>query len=98
MNVVSKDTIKLLNLKVEPHPNPFRIFSERYNHLDSDVTWIQEDDLRHLNNLLLDCYLYSHSSESSSFQLGGNDGACSRPISRPKRDRKPKFNDEFYYY
>ena len=25
MNVVSKDAIKLLNLKVEPHPNPFRV-------------------------------------------------------------------------
>ena len=25
MNVVSKDTVKLLNLKVEPHPNPFRV-------------------------------------------------------------------------
>ena len=25
MNVISKDVIKLLNLKVEPHPNPFRV-------------------------------------------------------------------------
>ena len=25
MNVVYKDAIKLLNLKVEPHPNPFRV-------------------------------------------------------------------------
>ena len=25
MSVVSKDAIKLLNLKVEPHPNPFRV-------------------------------------------------------------------------
>ena len=25
MNVVSKDVVKLLNLKVEPHPNPFRV-------------------------------------------------------------------------
>ena len=25
MNVVSKDAVKLLNLKVEPHPNPFTI-------------------------------------------------------------------------
>ena len=25
MNVVSKDAVKLLNLKVEPHPNPFRV-------------------------------------------------------------------------
>ena len=25
MNVISKDAVKLLNLKVEPHPNPFRV-------------------------------------------------------------------------
>ena len=25
MNVVSKDVVKLLNLKVEPHTNPFRV-------------------------------------------------------------------------
>ena len=25
MNVVSKDAVKLLNLKVEPHPNPFSV-------------------------------------------------------------------------
>ena len=25
MNVVSKDVVKLLNLKAEPHPNPFRV-------------------------------------------------------------------------
>ena len=25
MNVVYKDVVKLLNLKVEPHPNPFRV-------------------------------------------------------------------------
>ena len=25
MNVVSKDAVKLLNLKVESHPNPFRV-------------------------------------------------------------------------
>ena len=25
MNVVSKDVVKLLNLKVEPHPNPFKV-------------------------------------------------------------------------
>ena len=27
MNVVSKEVVKLLNLKVEPHPNPFRVAS-----------------------------------------------------------------------
>ena len=25
MNVVYKDAIKLLNLTIEPHPNPFRV-------------------------------------------------------------------------
>ena len=33
MNVVSKDVVKLLNLKVEPHPNPFR------------VTWVNDHTL-----------------------------------------------------
>ena len=65
---------------------------------DSDATWIQEDDLRHLDSSLLDCYLSFQSSESSSFQPGGNDGAWSRPLYRPKRDRKPKSNEDFYYY
>ena len=66
-----------------------------YRHPNSNGTWILEDDLRHLDPSLLDCYLSAHSSESSSFQLGGNDGAWSRPISRPIRDRKPKSNDDF---
>ena len=56
------------------------------------------DDLLHLDPSLLDCYLSSHSSESSSFQPRGNDGAWSMTISRPRRDRKPKPNDDFYYY
>ena len=37
-----------------------------YGHLDFDANWM-EDDLRHLDHLLLDYYLSSHSSESSSF-------------------------------
>ena len=65
---------------------------------DSNATCIQEDDLLHLNPSLLDCYLSSHSLESSSFQHGGNDRAWSRPISRLRRDKKPKSNDIFYYY
>ena len=65
---------------------------------DSDATWIQEDDLHHLDSSLLDCYLSFHSSESTSFQPGGNDGAWSRLLYRPKRDRKPKSNEYFYYY
>ena len=50
---------------------------------DSNATWIQEDDLRHLDSSLLDCYLSFHSSESSSFQPGRNDGAWSRPLYGP---------------
>ena len=65
---------------------------------DSDATWIHEDDLRHLDSSLLDCYISFHFSESSSFQPGGNDGEWSRPLYRPKRDRKPKSNEDFYYY
>ena len=56
---------------------------------------VKEYDLRHFDSLLLDCYLSSHPSELSSFPLGENDGAWSRPISRPKRDRKSKSNDDF---
>ena len=37
---------------------------------DSDATWIQDDDLCHLDPLLLDCYFSSHFSELSSFQPG----------------------------
>ena len=75
----------------------FRRFLVKWHgHPDYDATWIQEDDLRLPS--LLDCYLSSHSLKSSSFQPGGNDGAWSRPISRPRRDRKPKSNDDFYYY
>ena len=33
MNVVSKDVVKLLNLKVEPHPNPFRVAWVNYHTL-----------------------------------------------------------------
>ena len=42
---------------------------------DSDATWIQEDDLRHLDPSLLDCYISFYFSESSFFQPGRNDGA-----------------------
>ena len=61
-----------------------RFLVKWYGRPDSDATWIQEDDLRHLDHSLMDCYLSSHSSELSSFQLGGNDGGWSRPISRPR--------------
>ena len=69
--------------------------SKWHNHPDSDATWIQENDLRHLDSSLLDCYIFSYSSESSYFQPKGNDGAWNRLIPRPRRDRKPKSNDNF---
>ena len=63
----------------------FRRFLVKWHgHPDFDATWIQEDALCHLDPLLLECYFSFHSSESSSFQPGGNDGAWSRPISRHK--------------
>ena len=75
----------------------FRRFLVKWHgRLNSDATWIQEDDLRHLGYSLLDCYLSFHYSESSSFQPGGNDGARSRLLYGPKRDRKLKSNNDFY--
>ena len=76
----------------------YRFLVKWHGHPDYDATWIQEDTLCHLDPLLLECYLDSHSSESSSFQPGGNDGSWSRPISSHRRDRKFKSNDKFYYY
>ena len=76
----------------------FRFLVKWHGRPDSDATWIQEDDLRHLDYSLLDCYLSFHSSESSSFQPGGNNGVWSTSLYRPKRDRKPKSNNNFYYY
>ena len=75
-----------------------RFLFKLYGRPNSDATWIQKDDLRHLDPSLLDCYISSHYLESSSFQPGGNDRASSRPISRPRQDRKPKSNYDFYYY
>ena len=97
----SKETVDIIldDEFVTSREGGFRRFLVKWHgRLDSDATWIQEDDLPHLDPSLLDCYLSYHSSESSSFQPGGNDRAWSRPISRSKRDRKPKSNDEFYYY
>ena len=59
-----------------------RFLVKLHGHPDSDVTWIQGVDLRHLDPSLLDYYLFSHSSESNSFQPGGNDKAWSRPYTR----------------
>ena len=75
-----------------------RFLVKWYGCPDSNAIWIQEDDLCHLDSLLLDCYISSHSFESSSFQLGGNDGAWSRLVSRSIQDKKPKSNTDFYYY
>ena len=61
-----------------------RFFVKWHDRPNYDITWIQENDLRHLDPSLLDCYLSFHSSELSSFQPGGNYGVWSRPISRPK--------------
>ena len=69
-----------------------------HGHPDSDATWIHKDDLRHLDPLLLDCYLSSYFLKSSFFQPVGNDGTWDRLISRPKQDKKPKSDDDFYYY
>ena len=97
----SKETVDIIldDEFVTSRDGGFRRFLVKWHgHPNSDANWIQEDDLRHLGPSLLDCYLSSHSSESSSFQPEGNDGAWSRPISRPRTDRKPKSNDVFYYY
>ena len=52
-----------------------RLFVKWHGRPDSDATWIQEDDLRHLDYSLLDCYISFHFSESISFQPRVNDGA-----------------------
>ena len=57
-----------------------------------------KDDLRHLDPSFFDWYISSRSSKLSSFQPERNDMAWSKPISRPRRDRKPKSNNDFYYY
>ena len=75
-----------------------RFLIKWHGHPDYDATWIQEDDLHHLDPSLLDCYLSSHFLELSSFQPEENDEAWSKPISIPRPNRKPKSNDDFYYY
>ena len=40
----------------------FKIFSF-FPRSYTDATWTQDDDLRHLDPLLLDCYISFHSSE-----------------------------------
>ena len=83
----SKETVYIIldDEFVTSRDGGFRRFLVKWHgHPDSDATWIQEDDLRHLDPSLLDCYISFHSSESNSFQPGGNDGAWSRPISSPK--------------
>ena len=74
----SKETVDIIldDEFVTSRDGRFRHFLVKWHgRPDSDTTWIQEDDLRHLDSSLLDCYLFSHSSGSSSFQPGENDGA-----------------------
>ena len=42
-----------------------RFLVKWYGRPDSDATWIQDDDIHHLDSSMLDCYLSFHSSESS---------------------------------
>ena len=86
MSVTSKDG-GLRRFLVKGHGRP-----------DSDVTWIQKDDLR---IWILRCWIATFPLTFRSrvfFQPEGNDKAWSRPVSRPRRDRKPKSNNDFYYY
>ena len=48
MNVVSKDTVKLLNLKVEPHRNPFRVawVNDHTLHVAQKCLSIQMEDYK----------------------------------------------------
>ncbi|KAH7866989.1 hypothetical protein Vadar_027559 [Vaccinium darrowii] len=58
----------------------------------SDATWILEEELRHLAPDILEHYHSRNSTESSSFQPGGNDGDHPRPkITRTymRRGKKP---------
>ena len=60
---------------VTSRDNGFRHFLVKWDgRPDSNATWIQEDDLRHLDLSSLDRNLSSHSSKSSYFQPKGNDG------------------------
>ena len=51
INVVSKDVIKLLNLKVEPHPNPFR------------VTWVNDYTLSVTQRCLVSIQMGNYKDE-----------------------------------
>ena len=51
MNVVSKDAVKLLNLKVEPHPNPFR------------VTWVNDYILPITQRCLVSIQMWDYKNE-----------------------------------
>ena len=52
MNVVSKDAVKLLNLKVEPHPNPFR------------VAWVNDHTLHVAQRCLVSIQMGDYKDES----------------------------------
>ena len=51
MNVVSKDAVKLLNLKVEPHPNPFR------------VAWVNDHSLPVAQRCLVSIQMWDYKDE-----------------------------------
>ena len=54
MNIIFDDEF------VTSRDGSFRRFLVKWHdHPDSDATWIQEEDLRHLDPLLLDCYISS---------------------------------------
>ena len=66
----SKETVNIIldDKFVTPRDCGFcRSIFKLYGRPDSDATWIQGDDFRHLDTSLLDCYISSHYSESSSF-------------------------------
>ena len=66
----SKETIDIIldDEFVTSRNGGFRRFLVKWHgRLDYDATWIQENDFRHLDPLLLDCYISFHSLESSSF-------------------------------
>ena len=65
MNIILDDEL------VTSRDDGFRRFLVKWHgRPDFDATWIQNDALCHLVPLLLECYLFFHFSESSSFQPG----------------------------
>ena len=62
----SKETVDIIldNEFMTFRDGGFRRFLIKWHgRLDFDAIWIQEDDLRHLDPSLLDCYIFFHSLE-----------------------------------